>query len=89
MRKNYFRLSALIGAAMLIACVATNVKAQVHISTAQGLQDMQNNAAGSYILDNNIDLGTFTWSSFNFSGTLNGIGFSIKNLLVEIPGGHN
>ena len=89
MRKNYLRLKTMIGAAMLMALVATNVKAQVHISTAQGLQDMQNNTAGSYILDNDIDLATFTWSSFNFNGTLNGNGFSIKNLLVEIPGGHN
>jgi hypothetical protein len=89
MKKNYFRLKTFIGATMLLVFIATNIKAQVHISTAQGLQDMQNNATGSYILDNDIDLATFTWSSFNFSGTLNGNGFSIKNLLVEMPGGHN
>jgi len=89
MKKHYFKLRALIGATMLMACVATNVKAQVHISTAAGLQDMQSNITGSYILDNDIDLGTFTWSSFNFNGTLDGNGFSILNLLVEIPGGHN
>ena len=89
MKKHYFKLRALIGATLLIACVATNVKAQVHISTAAGLQNMQNNITGSYILDNDIDLATSTWASFNFNGTLDGNGFSILNLLVEMPGGHN
>ncbi len=50
---------------------------------------MQNNISGSYILDNDIDLNGFVWTSFNFNGILNGNGFAVKNLVVEIPGGHN
>jgi len=89
MKDNYLKIKVVLFSILLFTLAATQLKAQVHISTAQGLQDIQNNPTGSYILDNDIDLGTFTWSSFNFNGTLDGNGFSIKNLVVEIPGGHN
>ena len=89
MKNNYLKIKTVLVSILLFTLVATQLKAQVHISTAQGLQDMQNNPTGSYILDNDIDLNNITWSSFNFSGKLNGNGYSIKNLVVEIPGGHN
>jgi|GEM_PF-54205 len=54
--------------------------AQVHIKNAAELQAMQYDGTASYILDNDIDLLGVTWEPFDFGGTLDGSGYSIKNL---------
>ena len=57
------------------------------IETAAELQSMQNNLAAYYQLANDIDLSGVTWtpigpSSAPFTGTLDGKGYTIKNLIL-------
>lgn len=64
------------------------------ISTAQELQDIENNLSDDYELLNDIDLTGFDWtpighrwrsqgSGFEFSGTLDGRFFTISNLTIN------
>jgi hypothetical protein len=56
----------------------------IPVSTPQGLHDIRNNLSGYYYLTNDIDMSS--WGSFEpiqeFSGTIDGRGFTIRNLLI-------
>lgn len=62
------------------------VFAQIHISTIADLQAIGSNQSGSYILDNDIDMTGVTFGQSDFTGTLDGNGFSIKNLNISHAG---
>src|SRR5574344_965133 len=58
------------------------------IKTADDLQNMQNNLSGKYILMSDIDLSGYNWASVGsisnaFKGSLDGNGYSIKNLTIN------
>lgn len=61
------------------------------ISTAQQLQDMNNDLVKDYILLNDIDCSSIAnfipigTAAANFNGKLNGNGFSISNLTINHP----
>ena len=57
------------------------------IKTAQDLDNIRNNPSGKYILMNDIDLSSYAnWDPIdNFNGTLDGNGYSIKNLTINRP----
>jgi M26 IgA1-specific Metallo-endopeptidase N-terminal region/The GLUG motif len=82
MKHNYLKKAGTISFLFLF-CLSF-INAQIHITDAAGLDNMRNDAAGSYILDNDIDLTSFDWVAFEFTGTLDGNGYSIKNLEVEL-----
>lgn len=82
MKNHYLNFKKLLGVFLLLG--ATVLNAQVHITDANGLNDMRNDAAGSYVLDNDIDLTDFEWVPFEFTGTLDGKGFAVQNLEVEL-----
>ena len=65
---------------------ASQLNAQTHIKTAADLDNIRNDASASYILDNHIDMADFAWVAFDFSGTLDGNGYYIMNLTVDVPG---
>jgi hypothetical protein len=81
--KNFYFFKTLLLAVAILGF--TQLNAQVVITDADGLNDMRNDAAGSYILGNDIDLSGFTWVPFEFTGELDGAGFSVKNLDLELP----
>jgi hypothetical protein len=64
-----------------------------HITNATQLQNMNLNLTENYILDNDIDLTGVIWtpigsvSPFFFSGSLDGQGFTIRNLTINNPSG--
>ena len=74
--------------------------APTEIYTADQLNDVRNNLAGSYILMSDIDLGNSVWgevyagggwepigtSAANFTGTFDGNGYSISGLFINRPG---
>ena len=83
MRNNYFKLSFILSFVLLLGM--SNVNAQVHITDADGLNDIRNDSTAHYILDNDIDLTDYAWvPPSKFSGILDGNGFAIKNLEVEL-----
>lgn len=82
MKNIYLKKAGLISF-MFLFCLSF-ISAQTHISDATGLDNMRNDAAASYILDNDIDLASFDWVAFEFTGTLDGNGYSIQNLEVEL-----
>lgn len=47
---------------------------------------MSSNPSGEYILNNDIDMQDQSWSSFDFTGILDGKGFSIMNLTIQHEG---
>jgi hypothetical protein len=60
------------------------------ITTAQGLQDMNDGLAGDYVLNADIDLSEFSWTrvgnaSTPFTGSLNGNGHTISGLTISDP----
>jgi len=58
----------------------------VHITTPEEFLAMVNNRAGNYVLDNDIDFASTTFSSpFSspFSGTFDGQGFALKNITFD------
>lgn len=83
MKHNYFGISSIVMMILFAGSTFVDAYAQTHISTAAELQAIKDNPSGSYILDNDIDLENFTWDSFDFSGTLNGNGYSISNLFID------
>jgi len=60
--------------------------APVGISTVADLRNIANNPSGSYILNNDLDLADENWVPFSFSGTLDGNGHTIYNLLLQNTG---
>ena len=58
------------------------------IKTADDLDNIHNNLSGKYILMNDIDMSSFgNWEPIGlFSGELNGNGYVVKNLTVNISG---
>ena len=62
--------------------------ATYHITTPQGLQDMNNDLSGDYILDNDLDMTGFEWTPIMsmtpvpFSGTFDGQNHTISNLTI-------
>lgn len=62
---------------------------EIVIRTVQDLQNMKNNPSGSYILANDLDLSGFNYVPFDFSGTLDGAGYKIKNLNVDRAANYN
>jgi hypothetical protein len=79
----YFKLRKLFVTLLLLNFVM-GINAQTHITDAAGLKAIGDNTSGSYVLDNDIDMNGVTWAPFTFTGTLNGKGYSIKNLMVDI-----
>lgn len=57
------------------------------VSTVQDLQNIKDEPTACYKLVNDIDLTDFAWTTFDFSGTLDGNGFEISWL--TIPAGGN
>ena len=57
------------------------------VATAQDLQNIKDEPTACYRLVENIDLTDFAWSTFDFSGTLDGDGHEISYL--TIPAGGN
>lgn len=58
------------------------------ISTPQDLHNIRNNLAGTYELENDIDLSGWNWtpigdSTNKFAGNIDGKGFRIKNLSIK------
>ena len=82
MKKIYQKIKSVFFIYILVGISVVN--AQTHITTAAELDAMRDDANASYILDNDIDMTSFSWSPFEFYGTLDGNGFSIKNLEVEL-----
>ncbi len=57
------------------------------ISSADELQQIQDDLSGKYILMNDIDLSGYNWASISdFAGELNGNGYVIKNLTTSESG---
>lgn len=70
---------------LLSGLVSVGASAQIEISTEQQLRDIVNNKSGSYKLTSDIVL-TSAWSPITgFTGTLDGNGFIIKGLSVNVP----
>ncbi len=69
-------------------CDTVVEKEIIHISDVQGLMAIAENPDGSYVLDNDIDLAGVNWTPLRFSGTLDGNGFSIRNLCVNTFSDH-
>ena len=61
-------------------------QAPVQIYTAEDLQAMAEDPAGSYILMNDIDMTGIAWKSLDFSGSFDGNGHAILNLTLSEPG---
>lgn len=72
-------------------CKVTVVNA-IGISTVTDLKAIDNNLAGNYVLLNDIDIAGANWTSlavdpsFQFTGVLDGKGYSIKNLTNPLFG---
>ena len=62
------------------------------ITTAQGLQDINNGPSGSYVLGNDIDMTGFSFTPIGltapFNGSFDGAGFTISNLSVTDTGSY-
>jgi hypothetical protein len=63
----------------------TTLPTTYHITNVTELQNMNNDTDGDYILDNDIDLTAVSWTQIGpsidkFTGTLDGQGFTIRNL---------
>ncbi|NDP28083.1 MAG: T9SS type A sorting domain-containing protein [Flavobacterium sp.] len=83
--KNYYKKS--IHSTILFLLIGVNyLFAQTHLSTPNDLRGIESNVNGSYILDNNIDMTSESWNQFDFKGTLDGNGYSIKNLNINHSG---
>jgi len=82
------RIAALIAAVLILISQAACSRASgteteaVHIANAGDLLQLGEHPEGSYILDNDIDLNGVDWRPISFSGTLDGNGYSIRNLKV-------
>ncbi len=88
-----------LSAFLTFVALATCVSAQTMIYDCIDLQNMKNNLAGNYALANNINCSdTVNWSSFGgtgfrpiaidggeFSGTLDGQGYEIYDLVIDRP----
>ncbi len=63
----------------------------IHITTPQGLQDMNLDLTADYILDNNLDMTGFSWTPIanagSFTGSFDGQNFTISNLTSDDTGG--
>lgn len=55
----------------------------IPVNDVNGLLGMANNPSGHFALESDIDLSGVLWTPFEFSGTLYGNGFTIKNLSVS------
>ncbi len=78
-------LAGILTAAMLLGClilpITVSADGATEISTAEGLQNISKNVAGSYILTSDIDLTDVTWTPIaGFKGTLDGAGHTISHL---------
>ena len=58
----------------------------VEIYTAEDLQNIAKDPAGSYILMNDIDMRDVSWKPFTFSGDFNGNGYALLNLQLRDAG---
>lgn len=69
-----------------VSVIATNA---IEIHTAEELDGIRSNPIGSYKLMNDIDLSGNSWSpigsSAAFNGTLDGNGYAIQNLTINLP----
>jgi|GEM_PF-3341179 len=83
--KHYYKKSFYVTVLFLLVGINALV-AQNRISTPNDLRGLESNVDGSYILDNDIDMASESWNQFNFSGTLDGNGFSILNLNINHTG---
>lgn len=63
--------------------INADVEGYVRISSAQDLLSIKDNPAGHYILVNDIDMAGYDWTPVEFSGELEGNGYSILNLTVN------
>ena len=75
----------------LVVTAGTPAAAQTVINSAQDLQNMQNNLAGSYVLGGNVDASNANGGqgfvpigslSQPFTGTLDGAGYAISGLTI-------
>ena len=56
------------------------------IATAEDLIDINNDLSGKYVLKNDINMENIEWKPIDFSGVLDGNGYSILNLTVNSLG---
>lgn len=74
---------------LLVTCVVAicffgAASAQVHITDRTGLENIKNDLAGSYVLDNDINLSGSNWVPLgNFTGTLDGADHVIFGLTIN------
>lgn len=61
----------------------------VNISSVTDLKNIQNNPGKYYVLQSNIDMSGTSWTPFDFSGTLNGNGYTISGLNVLLDKNDN
>lgn len=82
-------ISALLAVLLLTAALPGAFAASgktVSVSTPEELMAIADDPDGSYVLAQDIDLGGQLWTPFDFSGSLDGNGYSILNLNVDDPG---
>ena len=56
----------------------------IEISTPQDLINIKDNPDGYYILTDNIDMKDIQWVPIEFSGCIEGNGYTIMNLTVSV-----
>lgn len=85
MRKIFmiFMLALLLLCAMAIPASAEESPIEIH--TAEDLQAMAQNPAGSYILMKDLDMAGIPWKSLDFTGKFDGNGYAILNLFLSQP----
>jgi hypothetical protein len=83
--KNYYN-KLILSTILFLIIGLNNFIAQTHISTPTDLRTMEAKQGGDFILDNDIDMTSESWNQFDFSGTLDGNGFSILNLNINHTG---
>ena len=98
---NWFGCTLAVLITVAICLISSSVLAQIEVKTVDDLRQIQMQQTGHYILMNDIDLQGIDWrpigvksdwsnagqaGQVNFKGTLDGNGFSIKNIEVKAAG---
>lgn len=79
--KHLFRLWAVL---VIASCSSSLAWGQTHIIGRAGLEAINSDLNGEYILDNDIDLSGANWEPLgNFKGTLDGNGHIISNMTIN------